>query len=66
MVTGVGAMTWSPLACGIITGKYENGIPESSRASMKVSVRVRQNKATVRIRFKAVIHDLCASGGVDI
>lgn len=29
-------MTWSPLACGIITGKYENGIPESSRASMKV------------------------------
>lgn len=34
--TGVGAMTWSPLACGIITGKYENGIPESSRASMKV------------------------------
>ncbi|XP_037533342.1 voltage-gated potassium channel subunit beta-1a [Nematolebias whitei] len=32
---GVGAMTWSPLACGIITGKYENGIPESSRASLK-------------------------------
>ncbi|XP_016887705.2 voltage-gated potassium channel subunit beta-1 isoform X2 [Cynoglossus semilaevis] len=32
---GVGAMTWSPLACGVITGKYENGIPESSRASMK-------------------------------
>uniref|UniRef100_A0A8C9VRS4 Voltage-gated potassium channel subunit beta-1 n=1 Tax=Scleropages formosus TaxID=113540 RepID=A0A8C9VRS4_SCLFO len=32
---GVGAMTWSPLACGIITGKYENGIPEASRASMK-------------------------------
>ncbi|XP_047191678.1 voltage-gated potassium channel subunit beta-1a isoform X1 [Scophthalmus maximus] len=32
---GVGAMTWSPLACGIITGKYDNGIPESSRASMK-------------------------------
>ncbi|CAL8372991.1 unnamed protein product [Gadus morhua 'NCC'] len=32
---GVGAMTWSPLACGIISGKYENGIPETSRASMK-------------------------------
>lgn len=38
MATGVGAMTWSPLACGIITGKYENGIPESSRASMKVGM----------------------------
>uniref|UniRef100_A0A8C5MU76 Voltage-gated potassium channel subunit beta-1 n=1 Tax=Leptobrachium leishanense TaxID=445787 RepID=A0A8C5MU76_9ANUR len=32
---GVGAMTWSPLACGIISGKYENGVPESARASLK-------------------------------
>ncbi|XP_072264110.1 voltage-gated potassium channel subunit beta-1 isoform X2 [Pyxicephalus adspersus] len=32
---GVGAMTWSPLACGIISGKYENGVPESTRASLK-------------------------------
>ncbi|XP_057191056.1 voltage-gated potassium channel subunit beta-1 isoform X2 [Triplophysa rosa] len=32
---GVGVVSWSPLACGIITGKYENGIPESSRASLK-------------------------------
>ncbi|XP_021575027.1 voltage-gated potassium channel subunit beta-1 isoform X2 [Carlito syrichta] len=32
---GVGAMTWSPLACGIISGKYGNGVPERSRASLK-------------------------------
>ncbi|XP_044147887.1 voltage-gated potassium channel subunit beta-1 isoform X1 [Bufo gargarizans] len=32
---GVGAMTWSPLACGLISGKYENGVPESARASLK-------------------------------
>ncbi|XP_075058138.1 voltage-gated potassium channel subunit beta-1 isoform X1 [Mixophyes fleayi] len=32
---GVGAVTWSPLACGIISGKYENGVPESTRASIK-------------------------------
>ncbi|XP_063772187.1 voltage-gated potassium channel subunit beta-1 isoform X1 [Pseudophryne corroboree] len=32
---GVGAVTWSPLACGIISGKYENGVPESTRASLK-------------------------------
>ncbi|CAM9739991.1 unnamed protein product, partial [Bubo scandiacus] len=24
---GVGAMTWSPLACGIVSGKYDGGIP---------------------------------------
>ncbi|KAG7272267.1 hypothetical protein CRUP_008517 [Coryphaenoides rupestris] len=33
----VGVVSWSPLACGIITGKYDNGIPETSRASMKVA-----------------------------
>ncbi|XP_048460148.1 voltage-gated potassium channel subunit beta-1a isoform X1 [Rhincodon typus] len=32
---GVGAMTWSPLACGIISGKYDIGVPDSSRASLK-------------------------------
>ncbi|KAM6982953.1 voltage-gated potassium channel subunit beta-2-like [Tautogolabrus adspersus] len=32
---GIGAMTWSPLACGIISGKYSNGIPPYSRASLR-------------------------------
>ncbi|XP_035413460.1 voltage-gated potassium channel subunit beta-2 isoform X1 [Cygnus atratus] len=32
---GVGAMTWSPLACGIVSGKYDSGIPPYSRASLK-------------------------------
>ena len=32
---GLGLTTWSPLASGILTGKYENGIPENSRLSMK-------------------------------
>uniref|UniRef100_H3C9W4 Voltage-gated potassium channel subunit beta-1 n=1 Tax=Tetraodon nigroviridis TaxID=99883 RepID=H3C9W4_TETNG len=32
---GIGAMTWSPLAGGIISGKYASGIPPCSRASLK-------------------------------
>ncbi|XP_077662782.1 voltage-gated potassium channel subunit beta-3 isoform X2 [Eretmochelys imbricata] len=32
---GVGAMTWSPLACGLITGKYEERVPENCRAAIK-------------------------------
>lgn len=36
--SGVGAMTWSPLACGIVSGKYDGGIPPYSRASLKVSL----------------------------
>ncbi|TAK11066.1 MAG: aldo/keto reductase [Anaerolineae bacterium] len=32
---GIGLTVWSPLASGILTGKYNDGIPEGSRASMK-------------------------------
>jgi voltage-dependent potassium channel beta subunit len=31
---GIGLTTWSPLASGILTGKYNNGIPEGTRASL--------------------------------
>ncbi|XP_027131656.1 voltage-gated potassium channel subunit beta-3 isoform X2 [Larimichthys crocea] len=32
---GVGAVTWSPLACGLLTGKYNEGVPESCRANIR-------------------------------
>ena len=35
-VVGTGCITWSPLACGILTGKYEDGVPIYSRAALKV------------------------------
>ena len=35
-VSGIGTMTWSPLACGILTGKYDDGVPIYSRAALKV------------------------------
>lgn len=28
---GLGTTIWSPLACGVLTGKYNDGIPEDSR-----------------------------------
>jgi voltage-dependent potassium channel beta subunit len=31
---GLGLTTWSPLASGLLTGKYLNGVPEGSRASL--------------------------------
>ncbi len=31
---GVGLTTWSPLYYGVLSGKYNDGIPEGSRASM--------------------------------
>ena len=32
--TGYGNTIWSPLASGLLTGKYKDGIPEDSRASL--------------------------------
>jgi voltage-dependent potassium channel beta subunit len=31
---GMGTTIWSPLASGVLTGKYNNGIPEGSRLSL--------------------------------
>jgi voltage-dependent potassium channel beta subunit len=33
---GIGLMTWSPLYYGILTGKYNDGIPSGSRACWRV------------------------------
>lgn len=32
---GLGLTTWSPLASGLLTGKYRRGIPEGSRGAME-------------------------------
>ncbi|CAN5122099.1 aldo/keto reductase [soil metagenome] len=32
---GLGLTTWSPLASGLLSGKYRNGIPAESRGSLK-------------------------------
>jgi len=32
---GIGTTIWSPLASGLLTGKYNEGIPKDSRASLK-------------------------------
>lgn len=32
---GYGSTTWSPLASGLLTGKYDKGIPDDSRAALK-------------------------------
>ena len=32
--TGLGLTTWSPLASGLLTGKYRDGVPDGSRGAM--------------------------------
>ena len=39
---GLGTTVWSPLAGGLLTGKYNEGIPEGSRATLKGYEWIRQ------------------------
>lgn len=43
---GYGTTIWSPLASGVLTGKYANGIPEGSRATLKGFEWLRESTIT--------------------
>ena len=63
---GLGLTTWSPLSSGLLTGKYLDGIPEGSRATLEgyewlkstLTDPVRNAKVA---KFKAVADDIDAS-----
>ncbi|HVL81316.1 MAG TPA: aldo/keto reductase [Actinomycetota bacterium] len=63
---GLGLTTWSPLASGLLTGKYLEGVPEGSRAALAGYEWLRdrltdeQANATVR-RLKAIADNLGCS-----
>lgn len=54
---GIGLVTWSPLASGVLTGKYDEGVPEGSRLAdiewLRESALAGDRVARVR-RMKAV------------
>lgn len=39
---GYGSTTWSPLASGLLTGKYQGGIPDGSRGSLETMTWMRE------------------------
>ena len=40
---GLGLTTWSPLASGLLTGKYSTGVPEGSRGAMENMAFLRES-----------------------
>lgn len=46
---GIGLTTWSPLASGILTGKYNDGIPEGSRAALENMAWIKDHITEERI-----------------
>ncbi len=39
---GLGLTTWSPLASGLLTGKYSQGVPEGSRGALQTTAWMRE------------------------
>lgn len=63
---GLGLTTWSPLASGLLTGKYAKGIPEKSRATIKgmdflVAGLTDQAKNQAVEKFQTIAADLGCS-----
>jgi voltage-dependent potassium channel beta subunit len=63
---GIGLVVWSPLAMGMLTGKYDEGIPEGSRFAREDWARERfindQNRMKVR-RLAPLANELGISRG---
>jgi voltage-dependent potassium channel beta subunit len=60
---GLGLTTWSPLASGLLTGKYRNGIPADSRGALETYAFLREGltdkaKNEVVGRLEAVAKEL--------
>jgi voltage-dependent potassium channel beta subunit len=45
---GLGLTTWSPLASGLLTGKYRQGVPEGSRGAMESMAFLRDSLTDAR------------------
>lgn len=60
---GLGTTTWSPLASGLLTGKYASGVPAESRGSLKSMAWMHESlldpaKNAIVARLGAVAQDL--------
>lgn len=52
--TGMGLVVWSPLASGVLTGKYDDGVPEDSRLGRMDGLRARLLESEVLERVRAM------------
>jgi L-glyceraldehyde 3-phosphate reductase len=60
---GVGCIAFSPLAQGVLTGKYSGGIPAGSRASQESSTLRDANLSEQRLGYVRALADVAAARG---
>jgi L-glyceraldehyde 3-phosphate reductase len=61
---GIGAIAFSPLAQGILTNKYLNGVPSSSRAARAEIIHLDADQITpAKVQKARLLNDIAASRG---
>jgi voltage-dependent potassium channel beta subunit len=67
---GLGITAWSPLASGVLTGKYNDGLPEGSRATLKgygwLAEEIRGARGQARIAVTRRLSGLAQQLGVSV
>jgi voltage-dependent potassium channel beta subunit len=61
---GIGLTTFSPLYFGILSGKYNNGIPEDSRAAMESSAWMSDYLTPERLDIVRILEVIAADLGI--
>jgi voltage-dependent potassium channel beta subunit len=61
---GIGLTTWSPLYFGILTGKYNEGVPQGSRASLESMAWIRDRITPERIAIVRQLTDVARELGL--
>ncbi len=61
---GIGLTTWSPLYQGILTGKYNEGVPEGTRASMESMAWIRDRITPERVGMVRQLADVANDLGL--
>jgi voltage-dependent potassium channel beta subunit len=57
---GLGLTTWSPLYYGVLSGKYNDGIPEGSRASLESMAWIRDRITPERVAIVRQLSELAS------
>ena len=62
---GIGLTTWSPLASGILTGKYNDGVPEGSRAALDSMAWLKDHITEDRIAKVRLLEEVAVDLGIN-
>lgn len=67
---GLGTTIWSPLASGILTGKYKDGAPKDSRANVPgfewIKDRIQSEEGQAKIRKAVKLEELAKKRGISL